>query len=67
MNDFLIKKLRDGTRLPALMVLMAEAANEIEDLQKKYDRCRNELCLKCGNYKQSHLGACNGCVFKEDC
>lgn len=26
--------------------------------------CRNELCLKCGSYKQSHKGACDGCRWK---
>lgn len=26
-----------------------------------YRQCRNELCLKCGDYKQRHLGACDGC------
>ena len=26
---------------------------------------RNELCVRCGRYKKSHLGACDGCVFKE--
>ena len=23
--------------------------------------CRNELCLRCGAYKQRHEGACDGC------
>lgn len=27
--------------------------------------CRNELCLKCGEYKQKHLGACDGCRWRE--
>ena len=27
--------------------------------------CVNELCLKCGNYREEHLGACNGCRWKE--
>lgn len=26
--------------------------------------CRNELCLRCGSYKQAHLGACDGCRWK---
>ena len=26
-----------------------------------YRQCRNELCLRCGDYKQRHLGACDGC------
>lgn len=27
--------------------------------------CRNELCLKCGDYKQRHKGACDGCRWKD--
>ena len=27
--------------------------------------CRNELCLKCGDYKMKHRGACNGCRWDE--
>lgn len=26
---------------------------------------RNELCLKCGQYHNEHLGACNGCRWKK--
>lgn len=26
--------------------------------------CRNELCLRCGNYRQKHMGACNGCRWR---
>lgn len=25
---------------------------------------RNELCLRCGKYKEAHLGACDDCRFK---
>lgn len=28
--------------------------------------CRNELCLRCGNYKQRHLGACDWCRWRAD-
>ena len=28
--------------------------------------CRNELCLMCGNYKRRHLGACDGCRWRND-
>lgn len=27
--------------------------------------CRNELCLRCGQYKTSHLGSCNGCRWEK--
>ena len=26
--------------------------------------CRNELCLKCGQYQTRHLGSCNGCRWE---
>lgn len=45
-----------------------EAYEEERDLRiallKKLKDCRNELCLKCGNYKQRHLGACDGCRWE---
>lgn len=25
----------------------------------------NELCLKCGKYKDAHLGACDGCRWQK--
>lgn len=28
--------------------------------------CRNELCLKCGQYQTKHLGSCNGCRWEGD-
>ena len=34
---------------------------ENEKLRKELRWCKNELCLKCGDYKQSYLGACDGC------
>ena len=30
-------------------------------LRRELVTCRNELCLKCGAYRNRHLGACNGC------
>ena len=27
--------------------------------------CANELCQKCGQYRNDHLGACDGCKWKE--
>ena len=29
--------------------------------KSEYENCRNELCYKCGEYKNRHLGACDGC------
>ena len=47
-----------------------EAYEEEHDLrialQRKLRDCRNELCLRCGDYKQRHLGACDGCRWRAD-
>ena len=43
---------------------LAEAADLIEAQAKEIDALRNELCLKCGNYKLAHKGACNGCRWR---
>jgi hypothetical protein len=45
-----------------------EAYEEERDLrialQKKLKDCRNELCIKCGDYTRRHLGACDGCRWR---
>ena len=35
-------------------------------LKRKYKDCRNELCLKCENYREAHNGACDGCRWRAD-
>lgn len=37
---------------------------QIEELQKQLDAARNELCYKCGKYKEAHNGACDGCKWE---
>lgn len=36
----------------------------VESLKTDLKDCRNELCLRCGQYKTAHLGACEGCRWK---
>ena len=45
---------------------------EIDDLNQALKKakselamCRNELCLRCGEYKMRHKGACDGCRWKD--
>lgn len=40
-------------------------AKEIIRLSRDLKDCRNELCLKCGNYKLAHKGACDDCRWKD--
>lgn len=45
--------------------LYAESAMAIRSLLRDLKDCRNELCLKCGDYKLAHKGACDGCRWKD--
>ena len=40
------------------------AQEKIRRLQQEVRHCRNELCLKCGKYRDAHLGSCDYCRFK---
>lgn len=37
----------------------------IEQLKRDNEDLKNELCYRCGYYRRSHLGACNGCKWKD--
>lgn len=54
----------DETEYP-IAKLWAEAATAIRQLRRDLKDCRNELCLKCGEYKNAHKGACDGCRWKD--
>lgn len=41
-----------------------ELMEKVARLQREVMHCRNELCLKCGQYKQAYKGACDGCRFR---
>ena len=45
-------------------VILADAANAIKRLNEELVLCRNELCLRCGNYAEAHKGACDGCRWR---
>ena len=40
---------------------LANADPEAEQAKTEFKDCVNELCLKCGNYREEHNGACDGC------
>ena len=48
-----------------LRMALASACKERDELKKELDAMRNELCFKCGNYREAHNGACDGCRWKE--
>ena len=44
-----------------LRMALAAACKERDELKKELADMRNELCCKCGNYREAHNGACDGC------
>lgn len=48
-----------------LRIALASACKERDELKKELAAMRNELCFKCGNYRDAHNGACDGCRWKE--
>jgi hypothetical protein len=38
--------------------------NVIEKYKRQLKDCVNELCYRCGDYKEEHLGRCNGCKWR---
>ena len=53
-------------RAGELLDLVQDLKTRVEALKTDLKDCRNELCLKCGDYKQRHLGACDGCRWRAD-
>ena len=48
-----------------LRMALASACKERDELKMKLAAMRNDLCYKCGNYREAHNGACDGCRWKE--
>ena len=55
-----------------LRMALASACKERDELKKQLNEAkselaamRNELCCKCGNYREAHNGACDGCRWKK--
>ena len=48
-----------------LRMALASACKERDEARKELHEAMNELCCKCGNYREAHNGACDGCRWKE--
>ena len=55
-----------------LRMALAAACKERDELKKELHEAkselaamRNELCLKCGKYREAHNGACDGCRWEK--
>jgi len=47
-----------------LLQMVVEDSAKVRRLRCELKNCRNELCLKCGNYHESYAGACDGCRYR---
>ena len=39
---------------------------ELSQAKAERDAMRNELCYKCGKYREAHNGACDGCRWRKE-
>ena len=44
-----------------LRMALASACKERDEARKELHEAKNELCYKCGKYREAHNGACDGC------
>jgi hypothetical protein len=51
--------------ISSVKVRWERVKNYIARLERDLRDCRGELCLKCGNYREAHNGACDGCRWRE--
>lgn len=49
-----------------LRMALATACKERDESRKQLHEVKNELCFKCGNYREAHNGACDGCRWKKE-
>ena len=48
-----------------IRMALPDACKERDEARKQLREAKNELCYKCGNYREAHNGACDGCRWKE--
>ena len=68
-NEALNAIVKDLTELPGgtdvqISMHTMELISAITGTESDLKDCVNELCLKCGAYHESYLGACDGCRWK---
>ena len=43
-----------------------ESRKQLHEAKSELTAMRNELCCKCGKYREAHNGACDGCRWRND-
>ena len=63
-----VKRYGRGTKVYDTKEIFSSLAGNVYalmDVEKELTDCVNELCLKCGAYRNEHLGVCDHCRWKE--
>lgn len=58
-----MNEIQAEVELEVLKKVFIELTEKCKRLQNEVKHCRNELCLKCGNYNYAYIGHCDGCRF----
>lgn len=45
---------------------IGQIQEELHESKSELAAMRNELCYKCGKYREAHNGACDGCRWKKE-
>ena len=48
-----------------LRMALAATCKERDEAIKELHEANNELCFKCGKYREAHNGACDGCRWEK--
>lgn len=64
-HKFFIDRILEVTGLTYEVAFSRVEIDETCELSKLLETARNELCQNCGKYKQAHLGACDGCRWRD--
>ena len=43
-----------------------ESRKQLHEAKSELNAMRNELCFKCGKYRDAHNGSCDGCRWKKE-
>ena len=48
-----------------LRMALASTCKERDEVRNELRDAKNELCCKCGKYREAHNGACDGCRWEK--
>lgn len=55
----------EGRLFRDVIALIESLQAQLAESQRRAQDARNELCQKCGRYREAHNGSCDGCRWKE--